>query len=68
MKHSPGSEKMTGWQDVVAPVILLLTGLFLTSGACLEWLSLDKMQNLWPAALILFCLVDMVTTDVRERP
>jgi hypothetical protein len=60
MKHS------VDWQDVAAPLVLLLTGLLLTSGACMHWLSLEKMQNLWPAALLLAGLVKMVSFDGRK--
>lgn len=54
------------WQEIAAPAVLLLAGLFLTAGVCLQWLSLEKMQNLWPVALILSALAEMVSCDVRE--
>jgi hypothetical protein len=60
MKHS------VDWQDVAAPLVLLLTGLLLTSGACMQWLSFDRMQNLWPAAVLLAGLVKMVSFDGRK--
>lgn len=64
---APRKRKTSEFEEVAAPVVLLLTGLFLTGGVCLQWLSLDRMQNLWPAALLLSGLVEMVRFNVRER-
>ena len=55
------------WQDVAAPLVLLVTGVLLTSGACLQWLSFDKMQSLWPAGLILSGLAGMLGPDATRR-
>jgi hypothetical protein len=59
-------KRSVDWQDVAAPLVLLLTGLLLTSGVCMQWLSLEKMQNLWPAALLLAGLVKVVSFDGRN--
>jgi hypothetical protein len=60
-------KRSVDWQDVAIPLVLLFTGLLLTSGACLRWLSLDKMQNLWPAGMILAVLAESVSFDGRKR-
>lgn len=58
-----GTREPVDWKDLASPLVLLLTGLVLTSGACFEWLSFDRMENLWPAALLLSGLAGLVGPD-----
>jgi len=53
-------------ESLIVPVILLLTGLILMGGDSAGVLSLDRIQNLWPAALILIGLSELLTTTDDE--
>ncbi len=48
------------WEDVALPIILMLTGLILLGGSGLGMVSLDRIQNLWPVALILVGLSELI--------
>jgi hypothetical protein len=43
---------MSSWQNLAIPIVLLLTGLILIGGDGMGLLSLDRIQNFWPLALI----------------
>jgi hypothetical protein len=49
----------TDWENIALPIILILTGLVLLGAGLAGWLSLDKIQNLWPAAIILIGLAEL---------
>ena len=49
-------------ESLILPVILLLTGLILIGGDRVGILSLDRIENLWPLALILTGLSEMLTS------
>jgi hypothetical protein len=53
-------------ESLILPVILLLTGLILIGGDRVGILSLDRIQNLWPVALILVGLSDLLTSGGDE--
>ena len=53
-------------ESLILPVILLLTGLILVGGDRMGILSLDRIQNLWPVALILVGLTDLSTSSSDE--
>ena len=53
-------------ESLILPVILLLTGLILVGGDRVGILSLDRIQNLWPVALILVGLTDLLTSSSDE--
>jgi len=53
-------------ESLIVPVILLLTGLILIGGDSAGVLSLDRIQNLWPTALILIGLSELLTTTDDE--
>ena len=50
----------TDWENIALPLILILTGLVLLGAGLAGWLSLDRIQNLWPAAIILIGLVELL--------
>lgn len=50
----------TDWENIALPIILIITGLVLMGAGLLGWLSLDKIQNLWPAAIILIGLAELL--------
>ena len=49
------------WKGLILPVVLLLTGTFVLAIAAYGLVSLDRVQNLWPAAIILVGLADLFT-------
>ena len=48
------------WQTLVLPLVLMVTGSILLAGDRFGLLSLDRMQNLWPMAVILVGLADLM--------
>jgi hypothetical protein len=54
------------WQDVALPMVLFLTGAILIGADWLGVLSLDKIQQFWPAAFILTGLVQLAPAEGRE--
>ncbi len=54
--------KRSELESLIVPVILLLTGLILIGGDSAGVLSLDRIQNLWPVALILIGLCELLTS------
>lgn len=60
--HSTGR---LDWESIAIPIVLMLTGLILVGGDYFGVLSLDRIQNLWPAAVILIGLTEL--TRVRNK-
>lgn len=40
------------WEEVALPIAMILTGLILIGGAMMGFVSLERIQNCWPIALI----------------
>jgi hypothetical protein len=57
---------MSSWQNIAIPIVFLLTGLILVGGDSLGLLSLDRIQNLWPLALILVGVMELAPAR-KER-
>lgn len=55
------------WESIALPIILMLTGLILLVGSGLGVVSLDRIQNLWPVALILVGLSELVPSGNSAR-
>jgi hypothetical protein len=53
-------------EGLILPLVLLLTGLILVGGDRVGILSLDRIQNLWPMALILIGLTDLLDSSSDE--
>ncbi len=49
------------WKSLLLPVVLIVTGALILAVAGYGLVSLDRVQNLWPAALILVGLADLFT-------
>jgi hypothetical protein len=47
------------WASIALPIVLVITGVILLGGDYLGMLSLDRIQNLWPIALILIGFVEL---------
>ncbi len=66
--HNSTKNWLRNFESLALPVILLLTGLILVGGDRVGLLSLDRIQNLWPVALILVGLSDLLTVSSEESP
>jgi 4-amino-4-deoxy-L-arabinose transferase-like glycosyltransferase len=51
------------WKSLLLPVVLMLTGAFVLAVAAYGLVSLDRLQNLWPVAIILVGLADLFTEE-----
>jgi hypothetical protein len=49
------------WQDIAVPLILFLTGCVLMGADWTGMVSLDRIANLWPSAVILVGLAATVS-------
>ena len=52
---------MSSWQNLAIPIVLLMTGLVLVGGDGMGVLSLERIQNFWPLALIVVGIIEMPT-------
>jgi hypothetical protein len=48
------------WQSLALPLVLMATGAILLAGDGFGLLSLDRIQNLWPMAVILVGLAELM--------
>lgn len=55
------SRLQNDWQGIVLPMVLVLTGSILIGGDVLGVLSLDRIQNYWPVAVIVVGLADLIS-------
>ena len=55
------------WEGIALPLVLIVTGFILVMGDYLGLLSLDRIQNLWPLAVIAIGLVELVPVDAANR-
>lgn len=60
MQRNNSSSWVKDWEGLAVPVVLILTGLVLLGGDRLGILSLDRIQNLWPVAVIAIGLMELV--------
>jgi hypothetical protein len=67
MERNQTSNWKQDWESIALPVILMLTGLVLIGGSGLGVVSLDRIQNLWPVALILIGLTELVPSGNSAR-
>jgi hypothetical protein len=67
MNRSKSDAGNRDWENIALPIILIITGLVLMGGSLLGWLSLDKIQNLWPAAIILIGLAELLPQNDHPR-
>ncbi|MBV9158720.1 MAG: hypothetical protein JO097_20840 [Acidobacteriaceae bacterium] len=47
------------WQSLALPIVLIVTGFILIIGSWIGVLSLDRIQDLWPGALIVIGLTEL---------
>ena len=49
------------WKSLLLPVVLMATGALILAIAGYGLLSLDRVRDLWPAAIIMVGLADLFT-------
>lgn len=59
--------RIRNWSDLLLPLVLVATGAVVLAGADFGWVSLDKVQNLWPAAIVLVGLVELFGDESAGR-
>jgi len=67
MERNQISNWKQDWESIALPIILMLTGLVLVAGSGLGVVSLDRIQNLWPVALILIGLTELLPSGTSAR-
>jgi len=61
-------QQRTDWEGILLPIVLMVTGLILLAGDRFGFLSLDRIQNLWPVAVILVGLAELMPSgEAPER-
>lgn len=55
------------WESLALPIILMLTGMVLVTASGFGVVSLDRIQNLWPVALVLVGLSELVPYGSSAR-
>jgi hypothetical protein len=60
MVTTNANRRKSDWQNILLPIVLLLTGLIMVGGDLLGLLSLDRIQNYWPLAVIAIGLAELI--------
>jgi len=60
------TSRYTDWETIAVAVILIATGFILVGGDLFGILSLDRIQNLWPVALIAVGMIDLLAQGDRS--
>jgi hypothetical protein len=56
------------WQSLWLPIVLMITGAVLLGADSLGTISLDRVSNFWPMAIILVGLTELVPSeDTNQR-
>lgn len=55
------------WQSLAVPVVLILTGLLLMTGEALGIFSGIRIENLWPIAVLLIGLGELLPDLAENR-
>jgi hypothetical protein len=63
-KHS----RYTDWETIAVAIVLMVTGFILLGGDLFGLLSLDRIQNLWPVALIAVGISDLLAQPNSSGP
>jgi hypothetical protein len=67
MERNQTANWKQNWESIALPIILMLTGLVLLVSSGLGVVSLDRIQNLWPEALVLVGLSELVPSGDSAR-
>jgi hypothetical protein len=67
MKDQLLKTEAVSWQDIAMPAVLMMTGFAILALASFHLLSLDQIQNCWPAAFLLMAIVELVPVGLDRR-
>jgi hypothetical protein len=67
MKTNQITSRRPDWETLILAVVLIATGLILVGGDLFGILSLDRIQNLWPVALIVVGAIDLLSQNSPSR-
>jgi hypothetical protein len=69
MKRNSLNSRRMDWESIAIPIILMVTGIVLLGGDYLGFLSLERIQNLWPVAVIMVGVLELLPwyDDQRNR-
>jgi hypothetical protein len=59
--------KLSHWESLLLPLVLVLTGVIVLASADLGFVSLDRVKDLWPGAIILVGLADLFCDESPRR-
>jgi hypothetical protein len=60
--------KDTRWENLLLPLVLMITGVVLLGADSFGTISLDRVANFWPMAVILVGLVELIPSeDTTQR-
>lgn len=71
MEPNKLNSRQTDWESIAIPVILMVTGIVLLGGNFLGFLSLARIQNLWPEAVIAIGVIELLpwcSKKMQSRP
>ena len=68
MKTNQLTDRRTDWESFALPLVLMLTGFVLIVGNWLGVLSLDRVQHLWPGAIIVIGLAELMPKYGNASP
>lgn len=67
MNTKQRTPRSTDWETIAVAIILMATGFILLGGDLFGLLSLERIQNLWPVALIAVGFIDLLAqNDARQ--
>jgi hypothetical protein len=55
------------WESLLLPIVLMITGFVLLGAARFGTISLDRVENFWPMAIILVGLVELIPSEDTEQ-
>ncbi|HMF76634.1 MAG TPA: hypothetical protein VK604_13320 [Bryobacteraceae bacterium] len=55
------------WQNLVLPLVLMITGVILLGADGFGTISLDRLTNFWPMAIILVGLVELIPSEETKQ-
>ncbi|MBV9762927.1 MAG: hypothetical protein JO340_20370 [Acidobacteriaceae bacterium] len=67
MNTNPITSRFGDLETIAIAIIWIVTGLILVGGDFVGILSLDRIANLWPVALIMVGAVDFVLQDEASQ-
>ena len=67
MNSNQITSRAADWETIAVAIILIATGFVLLGGDAFGILSLDRIQNLWPVALIALGAIDLFSEGAARR-